>query len=156
MVSAGTIDQLIDSFTFVSFTFYTLAITGVLILRITHRKEPRLFKVYNNNIIIRGGGGGNQFFLLFIFSQCCISCTYNLVWFPKQQVWKSLHSPTYNFKKSDCYWSCSLRLEKRQLLLLFWATERFDINMTSQPAPHVFLITTPPPPPAPSHHNYFY
>lgn len=45
MVSIGTINQLIDGFTFVSFIFYTLSIVAVLILRVTHRKEPRIFKV---------------------------------------------------------------------------------------------------------------
>lgn len=45
MVVIGTIDQLIDGFAFISFLFYTLVIIAVFILRITHRKEPRLFKV---------------------------------------------------------------------------------------------------------------
>ena len=52
MVVAGTIDQLIDGFGFISFIFYTLVIIAVFILRITHHKEPRLFKVgtYSNNM----------------------------------------------------------------------------------------------------------
>ena len=45
MVSIGTIDQLIDGFTFASLFFYILSISAVIILRITRRKEPRLFKV---------------------------------------------------------------------------------------------------------------
>ena len=45
MVGVGTIDQLIDGLTFILFVFYTLVIMAVVILRITHRKEPRFFKV---------------------------------------------------------------------------------------------------------------
>ena len=45
MVVTGTIDQLIDGLGFISFVFYALVIVGVLILRITRPKEPRIFKV---------------------------------------------------------------------------------------------------------------
>ena len=45
MVSIGTIDTLIQGFAFVSFLFYMLSIAAVVILRVTHGKEPRLFKV---------------------------------------------------------------------------------------------------------------
>ena len=45
MVVVGTVDQLIDGFTFISFVFYGMVIAAVIILRITHRKEPRLFAV---------------------------------------------------------------------------------------------------------------
>ncbi len=50
MVVVGTIDQLIEGFTFVSFVFYMLAIVAVLILRVTRPKEKRLFKVINTEI----------------------------------------------------------------------------------------------------------
>ena len=43
MVSIGTTYQPANRF--ISFVFYTLSIMAVLILRITHRKEPRFFKV---------------------------------------------------------------------------------------------------------------
>ena len=45
MVVVGTIDQLIDGTTFILFVFYTLIILAVVILRITHPKEPHYFKV---------------------------------------------------------------------------------------------------------------
>ncbi len=48
MVIVGTVDQLIDGLSFMSFIFYTLCIVAVLILRVTHHKEPRLFKVWHN------------------------------------------------------------------------------------------------------------
>ncbi len=49
MVVIGTIDQLIDGFSFISFIYYTLVIIAVFILRVTHRKEPRLFKVRHSD-----------------------------------------------------------------------------------------------------------
>ena len=45
MVIVGSVDELIDGLSFMSFIFYALCIVAVLILRVTHHKEPRLFKV---------------------------------------------------------------------------------------------------------------
>ena len=46
MVVVGTVDQLIDGLSFMTFVFYALCIVAVFILRVSHRKEPHLFKVW--------------------------------------------------------------------------------------------------------------
>lgn len=45
MVVTGTIDRLINGFSAMSLVVYGMTVAGVVILRVTHQKEPRLFKV---------------------------------------------------------------------------------------------------------------
>ena len=45
MIVIGDIEDLIDSFAAASFVFYLLSFLALIIMRITHPKEPRLFKV---------------------------------------------------------------------------------------------------------------
>ena len=45
MVCAGSIYELISGLSTAQFTFYLLVFIGLLIMRVTHRKSPRLYKV---------------------------------------------------------------------------------------------------------------
>ena len=46
MISVGDIGELIAAFSAAAFVFYMLAFISVLIMRVTHRDQPRLFKVH--------------------------------------------------------------------------------------------------------------
>ena len=46
MVSVGDISELIEAFSAAAFVFYMLVFISVLIMRVTHRDQPRLFKVH--------------------------------------------------------------------------------------------------------------
>ena len=46
MICIGDIGELIESFSAASFVFYLLSFIALLIMRLTHPKEPRAFKVY--------------------------------------------------------------------------------------------------------------
>ena len=45
MVISGDITELVDAFAAASFVFYLLVFVGLIIMRFTHSKEPRIFKV---------------------------------------------------------------------------------------------------------------
>ena len=45
MITVGDISELIEAFSAAAFVFYMLVFIGLLIMRVTHRSEPRLFKV---------------------------------------------------------------------------------------------------------------
>ena len=46
MISVGDISELIEAFSAAAFVFYMLVFIAVLIMRVTHRNQPRLFKVH--------------------------------------------------------------------------------------------------------------
>ena len=46
MISVGDISELIEAFSAAAFVFYMLVFISVLIMRVTHRDQPRLFKVH--------------------------------------------------------------------------------------------------------------
>ena len=45
MIGVGDIGELIEAFSAAAFVFYMLVFIAVLIMRVTHRDKPRLFKV---------------------------------------------------------------------------------------------------------------
>ena len=45
MISAGRIGDLIKAYSAASFFFHMLVFIALLIMRVTHAKEPRFFKV---------------------------------------------------------------------------------------------------------------
>ena len=46
MISVGDIGELIEAFSAAAFVFYMLVFISVFIMRVTHRDQPRLFKVH--------------------------------------------------------------------------------------------------------------
>lgn len=45
MITAGSIGELIEAYSAASFFFHMLVFVALLIMRVTHAKEPRFFKV---------------------------------------------------------------------------------------------------------------
>ena len=52
MIVAGSIQELIETYSVASFVFHVLVFIALLIMRVTHAKEPRFFKVHRKYMIL--------------------------------------------------------------------------------------------------------